>query len=371
MRQPLPLPIDNRGPSLRIFVDADTRDRPDRVSSGFSPAVTLTQFYERFVLPVVLRPKDTSPRTLDAYADTMRFWARLTGDPPLGEVDDYTAAAFVEALKSQPGRKGESLAADTVRKHCRQAQRLLNLAGPRSAANRRALSRRGLFGLDAEDGLPIEPPLLAPPPAESIEVEDVFTLDEIRRWLDACGAAITPRVAGIPPGEWWRTLITYIYNTAVRIGTALAVTYSMHRLDERDLLWVHVSGEAIKGRKAKRIYVNGPAAEAMRIVRRPGRELVWPWPHHRSHLDVCRRKLLAAAGIPPGRRFGFHALRKAACTEIAEHNPLVAQKQAGHAGMAMTRDHYVHRDVVAKTMERLPQPRRKKTKFDPRQMELF
>jgi integrase len=86
---------------------------------------------------------------------------------------------------------------------------------------------------------------------------------------------------------------------------------------------------------------------------RGDRELVFPWPHHRRHLDRCLEKLLKHAGLSPERWLGTHGFRKSSAFETAEENPMVAQKQLGHLGMKMTSDHYVPPKIQVAILERM------------------
>ncbi|MBN2024040.1 MAG: site-specific integrase [Pirellulales bacterium] len=376
--------VASRGPAaapeprtaLRLFV-------PDRVDGSLpplaasqgrlSPAMSLSEFFDGYVWPVLMRPRDTSARTLAEYRRSLGYWVEFTGDPPLGAVSQALCVELLAGLQKCPGRPSrgnETLARNTIRKHCTQLQYLLDLAGPRSRANRMAATKKGLFGLD-EDGLPNEPPYLVRSPAERNEVDEVFEVEEIHAWLEACERARVPRDLGVAPAAWWRALIRYLYNTGVRLGTAMAIRWTWHERDERGRLWLKVPKTEIKGHAQKSFYVNAEAADAIESIR-TAREIVFAWPHHPRWLQAVRVRLQAAAGLPPHRRFGFHALRRAMCTEAAEMNALVAQKQAGHTAIAMTRDKYVNKRVVAATMERLPQPKRRRTKDDdPDQKKLF
>jgi len=372
---PIPYDAGQPGGSPRETPPPIGIHRPDETGPprGLSPRMTLCEFFEAFVLRR-MQNKDLDASTIGDYGQSLKYWKRFTGDPPLEAVDQSVCDEYLARVKRLPGRRGNQvLSPMTVRKHCRNVQRCLELAGPKYGPRQIVAAKRGLFGLD-EDGDPRDPPRLEPPDRVEDEAENVFTLHEIASWLDVCDQAIAPRIPGLTPGSWWRSLVIYCYNVGVRIGTALRVTYAMHRADDDGRTWVHVppKKKAIKGRRGERFYVNRSAWEAIEAIR-TDRDLVFLWPHHRRHLDTVRVKLLTMAGIPLDRQFGFHGVRKAFCTEMAEDNPMVAQKQAGHAGMAITRDVYCNRRMVAGSMEKLRQPKRRNRvgKDDPRQKRLF
>jgi integrase len=269
------------------------------------------------------------------------------------------------------------LSPNTVRKHGRHLRFLFRLAGPRVRCEDSA-TVEGLFGryrrriagrlVIGEHRLP--PRIKLPKPRHKAP-EDYFEIDEIERWIAAAQSAAVPQIPGVPPALWWQALIIYAYNTGLRIGTLLAVKFAWHRRDREGRLWVEIPPGIDKGGDAERVYVNRAAEEVMEMIRTE-RANVFPWPHCRRHLDTIRLELLARAGIPEHRRWGFHGLRKSSAGQIAETRMDVAQMQLGHAGIEMTRRHYVSQNVVAATMEQMPQPRNRRTAaIDPRQRMLF
>ncbi|MDD4888304.1 MAG: tyrosine-type recombinase/integrase [Phycisphaerae bacterium] len=321
----------------------------------------MSQFYERYVRPAVMEPGGAAERNLYEYGQTIKYWHDLTGDPPLKEIDEWVCAEFLKRLKRLPGREGhEVLSVNTVRKHCVHLQHVLDLAGPKD--RRHPMAKRLLD----------ESPYLQRPAAWLDEVEDVFEGHEVEAWKRACRFATTPRIDGVAASAWWLGLIVYIYNVGIRIGSALAIRYAWHSTDPEGRHWLKIPYGAIKGHKALKLYVSAEAWEAIQAIR-TDRELVFPWPHCRRHLDTIREQLLEKAGIPADRQFGFHGLRKALASDLAEGNPIAAQKQLGHAAMTMTSGHYVPPRATAGAIEEVAAKRRTKARqtADPRQKLLF
>ena len=328
------------GPQLRLWSPSST---PATTGLGLSPRLTLSQFYTAYVVPCVLRPEAARPRTAAQYAETLRYWEQFTAGPTLDEMHQGHAADFLAALASLPGnRRGSTISPNTIRKHCTHAQRCLDLAGPPSTRHRMAA--------DLID----RPPFLIRPRQRHKLAEDAFTLDEVRAWLAAAQNAETPHLPATPAPLWWAALIRWTWATGLRIGTTLAARWDW--LDP-SALTLQIPDSDYKGGQARRFHTSPPALEAVQPLRATGRgPLVFPWPYTRWYLDRVRVRMLAEAGLPPTRRFGFHGLRKGAATALAEKNPLAAQLAMGHASAKTTRDHYVHPDLVARALDELPQP---------------
>ncbi len=307
-----------------------------RVTTGW---MTLSAFFVAYVEPIGLVASGASPTTIACYQESLAYWCAFTGDPPLAEIDEYTCAEFVAGLGKLPGMKSPIISPNTVRKHCRHVQRVIDLAGPPDRKHRLA------------KGLVERPPYIARPDEREKPPEDSFTLDEITKWLGACEHATQPRLAGITPEAWWRALVLFTYNTGLRIGTVLQLKWTM-RQDK----WLVVPAECLKGgKKGQRFWLNKPARDALDSI--DGIRLtIFPWNLEVRSLHRHREQLLRFAGLPEHRRFGFHGLRKALATSMARKNPIAAQRQLGHAALATTDKHYVHPDIMADAMENVPQP---------------
>ncbi len=356
------------GPQLRLF-RGDQRSPPSRGHHlGLSAEMTLREFFREYALPCVLAARRAAPRNVQSYEESLRLWVLYTADPALGSIDNAVCASFSLLLAERRGKQGRPVSPNTVRKHLGAIQFLLDLAGPKligltgpgRRTNESKASGRGLFGLD-KDGRPRGTPYLEKPPKRHKPSEDVFTVEEISKWLAGCQYAKAPRkIPGLPPEKFWTALVFWNYNVGTRIGTTVAITYDM--LDG-DVL--RVPAEYLKGHNDQDFYVNAEARKVVEAIRTSDPR-IFPWPHGMTYLHKVRRDLLAAAGLPKPRRFGFHGGRKCLCTELMQINSLAAQKAMGHLGIAMSRDAYTSRRIVAEAMKHLPQP-----VLPTRQMRLF
>lgn len=339
--------------SFRLF-------SPDDEGLPRGAQLSLAQFYEQYFAP--LRLGGRRAPTIKQYAESVRLWAAITGDPPLAAIDDFVAEKFLEGLRSRPGLVAELLADHTIKKHVTHVQAVLNLAGPRSRS-----CKKGQGFLD--DVVQIEPPR-----CELDEVTGDFTLPEIGLWLEACGRAKEPRLDGVTPAEWWRALVLFGYNTGLRIKTLLALRYQWLYTHERGAwLCLAVPSADLKQGRKQHVYLNQWARAAMESISPPltpnpsplrtgargaipARELIFPWRLTEAPLHDWRRKILAASELPAHRHLGFHGLRKALGTEGGLINPRGASMALGHRTKDITRDHYTAFRVMVETLDRLPQP---------------
>ena len=360
-RQGPPGPRDpQQALALKLFspsADTPVDQTPPRGASAVWPTMSLRQFYDAYVKPCWAIERDSDPKTLIEYECSLAYWERFTGDPPLDvlqESPDHYTSQYLAGLRELKGRKANKVSRNTVRKHVRQLQTLLYLAGPRSSRQPKG------------QGVLSEPPFLTKPPLWRKPAEDSFTVPEIGNILEACAAMKRPRLKGITACTFWRSVISFAYNTGQRRQLIFGFRPA-HVQGE----WLDAPAEICKGNQPRRIYLNEPARAAIAAMN-PGsyeRVFFWPrWPRSARWLQENLRRLLVEAGIPLERRFGFHALRKAFATELGEVNPLVVQMMLGHSTMKTTRESYSGSRMMANVVDQLTQPR---PPDDRRQMKLF
>jgi integrase len=243
------------------------------------------------------------------------------------------------------GRKGEKVSAYTVRKHCRNIQTCLHLAGPKTHKFRKA------------QGLIEEVPYLEKPTVDDAPPEDIFTLAEVGAILDNCHRMTFPAWPGLSPQLYWWGLATLTYNTAERIGAMLGVEFA----------GLNAAGDQLKFPRGVRkgkvrshvVPLNLAARECIAAIRgERERKLMFPWPKGRRQIYDYWYKLLTYAGIPLERQFGFHAIRKAANTEMASNsgNPMASQMLLNHQDLRTTMKHYTGAKVLREALDKLPQP---------------
>lgn len=344
-------------------------DAGDSIGSTPTAAWTLSQLWEGYLLPICYEQRDAQPATLKQIAESLTCWRAFTGDPPLARITAVTCAAFVKMLRRLPSNrprtpKGRSpekwlqllaektaerpISRNTLLKHVRTLQRLLDLAGPSTRKNR---SAAGVL-----DRIPWFDAPEADPPGDC----DVLTLEELRAWIDACRFARYPHKeqTGVEPAVWWVSLLLCMYNTGLRIGTSQRAAWSWFDAGGTVL---RVPPSGIKRRRAKSLFVNEPARAAMAVLAVPGRDLIWGfpgWPKSESYLRRLRLELQERAGLPPERRLGFHAIRATTATAVTEltGDLSLAQLQLGHGAATTTANHYTRIQRAGRKLNELPQP---------------
>ncbi|HEV3022445.1 MAG TPA: site-specific integrase, partial [Pirellulales bacterium] len=327
-----PEPAPER-PTFRLLFPDDDLGGPD--DHGLSADVTLSEFIERYVVPVCL--VNAKPRNLIQYRESGRYWKRFTADPPLRSIDDFTCAQFVAGLRTLAGQGGQPLAENTIRKHCVHVQYCLDRAGPKVRHNPRAKQARLLP----------EVPIVDRPRLVVNEVDDNFTLAEIGHWLDACTHAEAPHDQNCQPPDWWRALVLVAYNTGLRIETLIKLRWGWLREDELGH-WLQVPPGAIKKSHGRSFYLPPAGLKSLEPIRPAAPRVeaaIFPWPHTESWLHECRRRLLGASKIAPGRRWGFHGLRKAFGTELAKIDGAAVSWALGHSAGSVAQRHYVNHGV--------------------------
>lgn len=339
-----PLSTQAAAVPLRLFSPEDCEDPTPQQDGQLSPEMTLTDFFWRYAWPDCFVPKGDGRRTRKDYETSLRYWRELTGDPPLGKISKRHCATFVRRVGAVNGNTAR-LSQNTVHKHWVNIQRLLNLSGPSS--------RQQPDGADVLEN----PPWLTGPGRSQPAPRAGFSLDEIWRWLE-----ILPRLAvrcaknaDFDPVDWWRGLILVAYNTGARPATLFQLRSEW--IDDHVL---RVPPEAIKGRHGRLLWLNDPALEAIRKLRKPkGLIFGWErWPEAETTLRKHRRRQQRPAGV---RDLGFYGFRRTFATECGKISPLAMQIMLGHEGLGlrMAAQHYVClEEVLADALQKLPQPGR-------------
>jgi integrase len=263
----------------------------------------------------------------------------------LGRISDEDCSRFVSSLAALPGRRGERLAANTIRKHCIEIEGLWRFAGPRTKRCRHALD---LFR-DDRGLMPM--PWLDPPAAEENEDEARwFSVEEIRAIIDACSVATKPVDGLIPPWLWWQSLIRVAYYTGLRIGSLLSLEYGWILRSGDSLI---VPASAMKKRRAHRQHLHPAAAESIDLIKTPGRVRIFQWPHTSRSLYRHLDRILAAAGLGADRHPPkFHGLRRTHGDSLGDLDAV--EQSLGHRTRAQAAQYTRRRSKAAAAIDRLP-----------------
>jgi len=315
--------------------------------------MTLTELFEQHHRPHLHNHK-REQRTIDEYRNTLRYWEQATGHAEVSEIDVKNIVQFKDYLAGLPGKKTDSkMAGNTIRKHLRTIHALLTTAAPKDSHNKRGI------------GLIAEVPELAPPAEEFRDAVDMLTREEIIAWIQAAKVRKASPIGGIDSAVWWECLIKVLYNTGIRIGTALNLRWSWIDFDSGVIHIKKCSGV----KTAYTAVLNDEAREALRRLQASGFRLqeeterilksapadrVFDWRMNIRTLYSIAERQQIMAGIPEHRRFKFHGIRKHFGSGIAAENSGVATKALGHSNPTVTLRYYTNpRQVVAPAVDRI------------------
>jgi len=302
--------------------------------------MSLSRFFETYYHPTRLLNAD--PKTVQKYAEVMRMWTVLTGDPPLEQITSLTLSRFQESLSHRRGKsRGSRISSNTVQGLMRHVQFVLDKAGPPGPRNR-----------DAADMIP-RAPWIRPTPIEAAPPR-ILTAERIDAVYLAAVGMDKPRLPGIRAPLWWQTLIVVALNTMLRRRTLFALRMENVDWKQRRLL---IPGRSMKSKRFHSVPLNPIAFEHL-LRMRTDREMVFPWRAGVRHFYNRLHYLQNLAGIPLAEHFGLHALRKTMATWLWESNPQAAQFALGHTNIGVTMKYYVAgADMVARALDRVRQPK--------------
>lgn len=246
----------------------------------------LSEFFERHYQPKRLR--GALPQTINQFRCTLRAFDRhLVRPATLDDLSDETVTDFLWARIN---------AGKTLETAIKNAKNLLALW--------RLAHRRKLVQNWPEGELPVRPE----------RIPRALTEDELQR-LFSVVLSLEGEIGGIPAAGWWNALFRVIWDTGERIGAVLKLRWCDIDLHGRYLV------SRAETRKWKRRDKGWPigddTAAALRAIRKPVRELAFPWNRCPSRLYYYLSKITTAAGLPNSREFKFHAVRKSVASHFA------------------------------------------------------
>ncbi|MEM9658126.1 MAG: tyrosine-type recombinase/integrase [Planctomycetota bacterium] len=322
---------------LRLF-DPTEAPQSERPVDRLSPQMTLPAFHRDYFAPVVAKAKTLDSQTIAMYDHAVALWSQLTPNRSLDQIGDDDGADFVDGLRLLPGLREEFMSPRTVARHARNVQRILDCAAPRSR-----FTSYGKYGRGLIDSAPV----IEPPQVPETFPTGIFTFDEVSAILKACDVMRRPRLPrDCKPATWWRALFRFLYYTGLRIRETMQLQGSM--IDDQLLLLPYAITKGRKASRRKFLHADAHAAIAPLKGLSP---FVFPWPSQAKstgmrNLQRQRKRLVAMAGLPKARQFGFHGVRKLHATSLAANDEAAAQFSLGHASSQTTRSHYTHVDVT-------------------------
>ena len=271
----------------------------------------LVDFYETVYRP--LRLLNRSKRTDQLFRYTIRLFGRSLGRPAtLNDLTDIAVATHLQRLLEEKRKPAG------VNKERRQLVALWNLA-----AKKRLV-----------DQFPVLPIVHEPE-----QLPKAWTVEEMWRLRMSCN--MQPGMyCGVPARLWWVALHHVLFATGERIAAVL------------QLRWRDITGNVVvfpaetrKGSRRASVATLTPAAlAALDEIRKPARELVFPWPYSSSYIYRTYGEILQRAELEDDARSKFHRMRRSHATHLkaAGGDPTAS---LGHAS-AVTTAKYIDQRMI-------------------------
>lgn len=144
--------------------------------------------------------------------------------------------------------------------------------------------------------------------SESIDPPEAWTLPEVEVLIRTASRR-KGRVAALPAGAWWASILSVAYETGQRISAILAVRIMDVNWPRSMVLFRSGSDKTNRGHV---LPISPPTMFLIARIFEGDRELLWPWPMSREWLDKSFRQIAEEAGLDCGRGRGglFHKLRR-------------------------------------------------------------
>ncbi|MHC4698495.1 MAG: tyrosine-type recombinase/integrase [Planctomycetota bacterium] len=265
--------------------------------------------------------------TTTKYRDLMKWWERLTADPPVDQITNRMLKEF------QAGLLSNGLARSTVNSYLAHLTAILSTIGPASPSNPFAEGVIDTFPRVRRLKVKLRLPRVVPDEA----LLAIYRGCESARW---------PIRLGIDPTDWWRALSVFLYNVGTRTGDFRALKCEDISLRRQSLKLM-----AKKSDQQERVIpLHDSVVEHLERIWRPPRALVFPTSdkrmdqpsrHTPKQLYEHWYRIQAYAGLPkPG--YTFQEFRKTCCSVLFERSPGAANAMLGHASMTTTERFYAN-----------------------------
>jgi len=183
-----------------------------------------------------------------------------------------------------------------------------------------------------------------------------WTLIELSRILAVC-AKCRGHWGPLRTRDAWPALILLLWDSAARIGSARGA-----RLEDIDLAartW-YVPAADVKGhREARLFFLSAQTVAALRLIAKPPRELLFPYPRDWRELWPEYKALLRRAKLPCDRWHLFHCLRRTAESYAANRRGIEwAAAAVGH-GRDVAEKSYISPRIFRwpRLIDALPRPK--------------
>jgi integrase len=229
---------------------------------------SLEKLFQDSYLPS--RVKITSDTTVAHYGRSFKFYGQFLGKiPTLADLTDHNIGSFLRWLVSE--KKVKPVTANGY------TQRLIALWN--WAAKVRMVER-----FPTVEKLP-EPEV----------IPQAWSQDQLSALVAACRRA-GYKIEGIPASKWWLAFHYVLWDSGERKGAVMELRWDMLNVKNSSLT---VPAEIRKGGRKAMVYRLKPKTiEALKAIREPERELIFPMKKHDSVFYLYYRQLIESAGLP-------------------------------------------------------------------------
>jgi integrase len=202
------------------------------------------------------------------------------------------------------GREPEltDLTDEIIKKHL---QKLLNEGRSKATVNKERCSIVALWRYACQKGLIAQWPDI-PKQKEPERTPIAWLRDDVAKLIDACQTT-QGMVGKCPASLFWTALVRVCLDTGERIGALMQSEWSW--LDNGSL---NIRGEVRKGGKRDKWFELSPESNDLLIKMQAYRQssFIFHWPYCYSYVWNRYAKILERAGLPTGRKCGWHRIRK-------------------------------------------------------------
>ncbi len=172
-----------------------------------------------------------------------------------------------------------------------------------------------------------------------------FTVEDMKKLLEAADKLKWVYKNGIPRKLWWRAFILVMWDTGLRLGdmVGLLAPYS-GRHQYNALRWDQVNrkGDLIgfvmnKTGDSLNNKLNPPAMRALDKIREPQRDIVFEYPHTDTQFYFDFRQIAKAAGVQGTSKY----IRRGAATQVEKQQPGSAMAFLGHKTPGLAERNYI------------------------------
>jgi integrase len=311
--------------------------------AGWPQRTRLRSHLLSYVVPFHLAEADQS--TVTELLTTVKYWEEATGDMPI-QMYRNGIPLFQKWLLETKDRRGKIRSAATRRKHLKQLQFMLDLAGPAS----RERDAAGIIEL---------PPKIASPKGSASITKRPIDLAEIGRLLTACQSAFWQKnKLSLPACAWWRCLLLFLYNTGLRIETTMLLRWEWLEQDGDEHWWLAIPAHAMKRDEPFQCFVSPAALAALQPLRAINSPLIFAFPWgvnqaRRKFLQLLKEAAVPLRGLEQNK---FHALRRSCWIELQKISFVAGKLQLGHSTRDVSINHYSGVAALVDAHARLPQP---------------